>query len=228
MLEFRNVSKIYTDKTNKFVALEHINLTIKAEEKIIIVGESGAGKSTLLNILGLIDLKFSGDYFINNQDTATFNNTKISLFRNEYFGYIFQNYVLVEDDTVYENIEIPLLYSKKIKANQRKEKIQKIAEKLNIQQHLHKKVTKLSGGERQRVAIARALVNEPEIVLMDEPTSALNKELSEMIMDYVYDYINTNKKSLIIVTHDLKRVVKGTYRKIVLEDGKIKEDTIVD
>lgn len=225
MLRLDNIVKTYVDKKQVFEALKNVSLEIKEQEKVIIVGESGAGKTTLLNIIGLIDLNYDGTYYLNNKDARTFNNTAISQFRNQYFGYIFQSYVLVEDDSVYDNIEIPLLYSKKFPRKLHKEKIIAVAKKMNIEEHLYKKVTKLSGGERQRVAIARALVNEPEIIIMDEPTSALNRELSKMIMDYVYDYINENHKTLIIVTHDLERVIAGSYRKIVLLDGEIISDT---
>lgn len=224
MLHLKKVSKTFKDVSKDIQALKEIDLNIKKGEVLIVVGESGSGKSTLLNILGFIYSEYEGTYFFENLDSKQMTPSQKARYRNEIFGYVFQNFSLVEEDNVYENIEIPLLYSRKFKSREHKEKILALVKKFGIEHVLYKKVKYLSGGERQRVALARALVNEPDIVLMDEPTSALNEEMSEMIMNYVYQYIEENQKTLIIVTHDLNRVVKGAYRKIVLKNGeKIEE-----
>lgn len=224
MIQLKEVSKTYYDKNQKYVALDKINLEIKQGEVVIIVGESGAGKSTLLNVVGLTLSNYEGEYLLNNIDVNHFSNIEKASFRNAYFGYIFQNYLLVENDSVYDNVEIPLLYSKKFNPNEKKKRIKEIVEKVGLTNHLYKKVSKLSGGEKQRVAIARSLVNMPEVILMDEPTSALNEEMSKTIMDLIYNYVRENNKTLIIVTHDLNRVVNGEYRKIFLKNGKMISD----
>lgn len=219
MIELKHILKQFKE----LKAVNDVSLDIKKEDIVIIEGESGSGKTTLLKIMGLMDTKFEGEYYLNGKNIKQLTNTEISNYRNAVFGYIFQDYLLVENETVENNIKIPLYYSDKFKKSEWKVKIKNISQQLNIEHLLNKKVSKLSGGERQRVAIARAFVNEPEIILMDEPTSALNRELSQVLMNYVYEYIDVNKATLIIVTHDINRVAYKSYCSIIMKDGKIEK-----
>lgn len=227
-IKLTDVDKIYqtNHQSEKVKALSQVSLEINSEEVIFIIGESGAGKSTLLNIISLLDNAYDGEYLLDGQNAKTTPESEKATLRNEIFGFLFQDYALLEDDTVYENIEIPLLYSKKFKRKDRKAKIKNMIEIMQLSDFSSKRVKYLSGGQRQRVAIARALINEPEILVLDEPTGSLNKETSDSIMDYIYDYISQYKKTLILVTHDLEKVKKGKARVIKLHCGKIISDAV--
>lgn len=222
-----NLNKIYqtNHQSEKVQALSQVSLEINSEEIIFIIGESGAGKTTLLNIISLLDNLYEGDYFLENQNTKKLSESEKAKIRNQIFGFSFQDYALIEDDTVSENIEIPLLYSKKFKRKERKAQIKMVIEQMQLSEFTSKKVKFLSGGQRQRVALARAIVNEPEILVLDEPTGSLNKETSDHIMEYIYKYIKDNQKTLILVTHDLEKIKKCEGRVIKLHAGKIVSDT---
>lgn len=225
-IQLTNLSKIYqtNHQNEKVQALSQISLEIRSEEIVFIIGESGAGKTTLLNLISLLDNTYEGEYLLDNQDTKNISESDKATIRNEIFGFLFQDYALLEEDTVYENIEIPLLYSKSIKRKDRKTKIKNMMELMQLSEFSSMKVKHLSGGQRQRVAIARALVNEPEVLVLDEPTGALNKETSDMIMDYIYNYIELYKKTLILVTHDLEKIKRNEARVIKLHAGKVISD----
>lgn len=227
-LELKNVNKVYKGKSkeDEVHALCNMNLRIGEGEKIIIIGESGAGKSTLLNAISLLDNDYIGNYTIEDKVVNSLNEKDMAYFRNQIFGYIFQSYALIDDDTVYENVGIPLLYSNKFKRKQRSERIKEILQKVHLDKEIYKKVKNLSGGQRQRVAIARALVNMPEILMLDEPTGALNRTMSDSIMNYIYEYINENNKIMILVTHDIEKVKKGTCRVIEMKMGEIVSDSV--
>lgn len=217
-LELQGISKSYNKKTEPLKVLEDINLTVKEGERIIITGASGAGKSTLLNILGLVDNDFEGEYLLDGKSYKKLKEKEISKLRNETFGFIFQEYALIEEDTVFDNVKIPLLYSDEKRRNYRKRVIE-ILERVGLQEKIDKKVCLLSGGERQRVAIARALVNNPQIILADEPTSSLDDERAKQIIDIIYNYLDETS-ILLLVTHDLQRL-SGINEKIIrLEKGR--------
>lgn len=220
-----NVEKVYTTK-NETIALTNINLEINKGEIVLIVGESGAGKSSLLNIISLVDRKFEGNYYLFGKNVKEFNEGELALYRSDFFGHVFQDYSLIENDTVYENVIIPLYYSKKYTKLQRKQQILKVLKEVELEDVVDKKIKHLSGGEKQRVAIARALVNDPEILILDEPTGALNREMSDKIMEYIYNYVNKYNKTMILVTHDLDKVKKGLARVIKISDTKIVSDEI--
>lgn len=214
-----------TRKFDELTAVDDITLTINKQEIVIIEGESGSGKTTLLKMIGLLDSQFSGNYSLFDKNVLDLTDTEKAQYRNEMFGYIFQDYQLLENETVFYNIKIPLLYSKKFKSKNHRDLVENVAEKMSILPLINKKVKFLSGGEKQRVAIARAIVNQPEIILMDEPTSALNRTLSNALMNYIYDYVESNKATLVIITHDINRVAKKAYTSILMKDGKIIEYT---
>ncbi len=222
MLNLRNINKVYSSGTvSETKIFSDANLEIKKGELVAIIGDSGVGKTTLLNIIGLLDREFDGEYKINGTECSSFSALNIANMRNEMFGYVFQEYALIEEDTVYNNIQVPLLYSKKIKRKDRREEIKKISKVLKIDDLLDKEVMNLSGGQKQRVAIARALVNRPEVLLLDEPISSLNPDLSSEVILFMINYAVENKKTLILITHNLERIDYNFDIIKKLENGKI-------
>ena len=217
----KNLDKIYGTSLNKIEALKDVNLNIEEGEFISIIGKSGSGKSTLLNIIGTLDNQTNGEYKLNNIDIKSINKKELSKIRANYFGFVVQQFALISDYTVYENIEIPLVYAK-IKKNERKVLIDSITKKLGIYDKLSKTPKELSGGQQQRVAIARALINNPKVILADEPTGALDSKTSKEIIEILKE-LNEQDITIIIVTHD-KDVSSICERIIEVEDGQIVKD----
>lgn len=215
IIEIKNLSKVYD---NEIKVLDNINLSIKKGELIAIMGPSGSGKSTLLNILGLIDVQSSGNYYIEGKEVKDLIKNKPNLVRNKLFGFIFQYYALLKQYTVIENVMLPLTY-RKISNKERVEKSILYLKKVGLFYLKDKKINKLSGGQQQRVAIARALVTEPEIILADEPTGNLDQKTGQDIMDLLIE-INAAGKTVIIVTHDYN-IAKQCSRIVRVIDGKI-------
>ena len=212
------VSKSY--QTNNY-AVKAVNQADFAADKgtsVAIIGPSGSGKSTLLNMMGLIIYPDFGRILINGEDVTNLPDTALCHFRNSYFGYVVQDFALIDRESVF--IRIPLLYNKKIKRGEHKERIHRAAESLLIQDKLHRKVEQLSGGERQRVAIARAIVCDQPIILADEPTGSLDAVNRDRVMDILMDLCNEKGKTLIIVTHDTS-VAERCDRIIRMKDGQI-------
>lgn len=222
MINLIDVNKEYIlSEKNKIDALKKINLKIKPGEFISIIGKSGSGKSTLLNIISCLDNKYIGEYYLNDVNMTEKKLNELAEIRNKTFGFIFQNFNLLQKLTAIENIEIPLIY-KKIPKRQRLEIINKVAKDLEISNRLMHKPKELSGGEQQRVAIARALVTNPDIILADEPTGALDEKTGRQILN-ILKRLNEKGKTVIIVTHDLE-ISRLTDRTITLSDGKIISD----
>lgn len=215
IIEIKNLSKVYD---NEIKVLDNINLSIKKGELIAIMGPSGSGKSTLLNILGLIDVQSSGNYYIEGKEIKDLMKNKPNLVINKLFGFIFQYYALLKQYTVIENVMLPLTY-RKISNKERVEKSILYLKKVGLFYLKDKKINKLSGGQQQRVAIARALVTEPEIILADEPTGNLDQKTGQDIMDLLIE-INAAGKTVIIVTHDYN-IAKQCSRIVRVIDGKI-------
>lgn len=214
-----NITKIYSyGKQNAFIALNNVSLELKSGEMCAICGTSGAGKTTLLNIIGLADTATQGQYRLNGEIIKSYSDKKLANLRNQYFGYVLQDYGLVSDETVYENVIIPLIFSK-TKCKDYKTKAQKALEKVGIAELSSKNVNKLSGGQKQRVAIARALINEPTIILADEPTGALDEKTGQEIIQCFRDICNLGK-TIVIVTHD-RNIATRCDRIIEISDGKI-------
>lgn len=217
IINLENISKIYGANDGKVEAIKEISLEINKGELVAIVGASGSGKSTLLNIMGCIDKPTSGKYFINSYDTSEYSEKELAKCRNLNIGFVLQYFGLINSYTVYENIELPLIYSKK---KNKKEVILDVLKKLDIEEKKDKTPSELSGGQSQRVAIARALVNDPKIILADEPTGALDKETSQQVMNILIE-LNKQGKTVVIVTHD-ENISNRCDKVIRIEDGCIK------
>ena len=220
MIEIKNLVKIYNKgKTNEFCALKGIDLSIEEGEMVAIIGKSGAGKSTLLHILAAIDSYDKGSYLVDGVSVGDLKEKDRARYRYQKFGIVMQNYALIDEYTIEENVQIPLIFGK-VKGNDvRREKIMTALENVGLAELAKKPVRQLSGGQKQRVAIARALVNNPTFLLADEPTGALDSKTSGEIMD-VFEKLNQGGKTVIIVTHDME-VAARCGRVIEISDGEI-------
>lgn len=218
MIKLEGISKIYNKKkSNEFYALDKVNVEINKGELVAIIGKSGAGKSTMMHIIGCIDDFEEGTYELNGKDISGVNAKKKAEIRNKEIGIVMQDFALIDEYTVEENVMIPLYFTKGVK--NKKDKVKSALEKVGIADLKSKPINKLSGGQKQRVAIARAIVNEPEILLADEPTGALDTKTGQEIMN-VFKEINDNGKTVIIITHDME-IAKQCKRIIEIKDGKI-------
>lgn len=222
MIELKNIEKIFPIGSYDIHVLKRINLKIEKGEMVAIIGPSGSGKSTLLNILGFMDSPSIGEYYLNNINTSTYNDMQYSKLRGNIVSFIFQDYNLLDDYNVYENVELPLLH-KRIRNKEKKKLINSTLAKLGIEDRVNLKVSKLSGGERQRVAIARTLVTGCDILLADEPTGALDQKRGQEILKILKDLNEKEGKTLIIVTHDLE-IAKKCKRIIKIVDGQVDEE----
>lgn len=193
IIELRDIKKIYGSGSAETVALKNINLSIKKGEMIAIMGPSGCGKSTLLNIMGGIDVPNNGTYFLNGQEINKVNFNKLAKIRNKNISFIFQEFALLKEFSVLDNVILPLNF-RKITSKEKKLTALKYLEKLQIQDLANKKVMNLSGGQQQRVAIARSLIQESELILADEPTGALDQENGENIMNILKSLIRMKEK----------------------------------
>ena len=219
MVIINNVTKIYNPKkSNEFEALHGVSCEISDGELVAIIGKSGAGKSTLLHILACIDSYQDGEYRIDDTLVKGLSERKYARIRNEKIGMVMQDFALVEDFTALENVMIPLNFSKK-KVKGKKEKALAALRSVGIEDLAKKPCNKLSGGQKQRVAIARAIVNEPSMILADEPTGALDTKTSDEIME-LFKSLNSQGRTVVIVTHDPK-VAEECGRIIEISDGKI-------
>lgn len=219
MIKLNNIVKIYNPKkANEFEALHGVSCEIADGEMIAIIGKSGAGKSTLLHILACIDNYQSGEYIIDDTLVKDLSERKYARIRNEKIGMVMQDFALVEDFTALENVLIPLNFSKK-KVKGKKEKALAALKAVGMEEYAKKPCNKLSGGQKQRVAIARAIVNEPSMILADEPTGALDTKTSAEVME-LFKSLNEQGRTVIIVTHDPK-VAEKCDRIIEISDGMI-------
>ena len=222
MLKLKNIVKEYPTGDSKVVALKGVNIEFRKSEFVSILGHSGCGKTTLLNIIGGLDQYTTGDLIIEGKSTKDFKDGDWDSYRNHSIGFVFQNYNLIPHQSVLSNVELALTLSGVSKA-ERKEKAKAALEKVGLGDQIHKKPNQMSGGQMQRVAIARALVNDPEILLADEPTGALDTETSVQIMDLLKEI--SNEKLVIMVTHNPELAEEYSTRIIRLIDGNIVDDT---
>lgn len=217
MIELKNITKIYNPKKhNRFRALNGITFSVNDGEFCAIIGKSGSGKSTLLHIIGMLDTFSGGEYFLNGKNVSKFNERAAAKIRARSIGFVKQDFALIDEYSTLDNVMIPL-YS--IKASDKKKKALLAIEKLGIINLANKEVSQLSGGEKQRVAIARAIVNDPKIILADEPTGSLDSKTAADIMS-VFKRLNDDGKTVIIVTHDLG-IANQCDRIIEISDGEI-------
>ncbi|AOL15576.1 ABC transporter ATP-binding protein [Sulfolobus sp. A20] len=218
MIKLENVTKIYMGNV-KTVALRDINLTISEGEFLAILGPSGSGKSTLLSIIGTLDRPTTGKVYIYDKDITTLDDNEVSKIRNEYIGFVFQNFNLISRLTILENVELPLI-ARGVSKSKREEIAMEALKLVGLDGYYKKRPNELSGGQQQRVAIARALAQNPKVLLADEPTGNLDSVNAKNIMEIfkkVNDEFNT---TVIVVTHD-REVASYTERKIYIRDGRI-------
>lgn len=217
MIIVKNLTKTYNKgKSNQFNAIENITFSVDDNELVAIVGTSGAGKSTLLHIVSTIDNATSGEVEIDGCDITKISNAKRAEMRNKQIGLVIQDYALINDYNVLENVMLPLTFSK---VKNKKEKALSALSDIGIEHLAKKQISKLSGGEKQRVAIARAIVNNPKYIFADEPTGNLDSVTTEGIID-LFQTLNKKGKTIIIITHDMN-VANKCHRIIRLADGKI-------
>ena len=225
MIELKNINKYYRNDEESLHVLKDINLKADAGEMIAVMGPSGSGKSTLINLLGFIDTKFEGEYLFEDENLVTTTDDRLSKTRNEMVGFVFQYFSLIENYTVYENVELPLLYNG-YGFHQTKEKVMSALEKVGIADKAEKHPRQLSGGQQQRVAIARALINQPKFIIADEPTGALDTHTSNEIMELFKELNRRDHATIFLVTHD-PEVVPYCTRLVKIRDGAITEDRAV-
>ena len=217
MIKLENIEKVYTTKTIETLALNNINMNIGLGEFISIMGPSGCGKSTLLNIMGLLDAPSKGKVEINGTQFQQFSDKQLARFRNQSIGFIFQSYHLINDLSVIDNVEHPLLY-RSVSAKQRRTLAKEALEKVGLSNRIKHFPNQLSGGQKQRVAIARAIVGKPSIILADEPTGNLDSVMGNEVMDILLKLNHEEKTTIVMVTHD-ENMAKKTHRLLRLFDG---------
>ncbi|MBL7947232.1 MAG: ABC transporter ATP-binding protein [Flavobacteriales bacterium] len=223
LLKTIDLSKVYRTDTVETTALNNVSITVAQGEFVAIMGPSGCGKSTLLNIIGLLDSPSSGSYLVNGEDVSSYNERKRAEVRKSTIGFVFQSFNLIDELTVKENIELPLIYTRMGKS-ERHERVEQAMQRMNIGHRAKHFPQQLSGGQQQRVAIARAVVNAPKLILADEPTGNLDTAMGEEVMGLLSE-LNKLGTTVIIVTHSL-RDAGYAQRTIKLLDGKVVEGNV--
>lgn len=218
IITVNNVNKTYHNGLLELQVLKNISFSVKKGEFLAIMGSSGSGKSTMMNILGCLDHEYDGEYFLDGIDISKSSEDELSEIRNKKIGFIFQSFNLLPRLTALENVELPLVYSSVPKAD-RHQKALELLELVGLKDRVHHRPNELSGGQRQRVAIARALVNNPSIILADEPTGNLDSKSEEEIIE-ILQKLNKMGKTIVIVTHE-PNIGEIAQRKIVFKDGEI-------
>lgn len=218
MIKINNLSKVFRTEEVETKALNDINLSIQNGEFVSIMGPSGSGKSTLLNIVGLLDSATGGSYQLFNQEILGLKESEKAKVRKQNIGFIFQNFNLIDELSVYDNIELPLIYNN-IPSSERKKKVEAIAERLGISHRLKHFPQQLSGGQQQRVAVARALINEPKIILADEPTGNLDSKNGNEVMELLTD-LHAQGSTILMVTHS-DYDASFSQKTILMKDGMI-------
>ena len=222
LIELRNVYKIYSEGLESEVrALDGVSLEVERGEFVAVVGQSGSGKSTMMNVLGCLDIPTRGDYFLDGVDVRELSDKELSRIRNKQIGFIFQQYNLIQNLTVLENVELPLIYQG-IDPIDRRELAMEALGRVGLADRAQHKPTQMSGGQQQRVAIARAISTHPPIIMADEPTGALDSRTGHEVLGFLQQ-LNKEGSTVILITHD--NGIAATARRVVrIADGKIIED----
>ncbi|MDU1910000.1 ABC transporter ATP-binding protein [Fusobacterium sp.] len=221
MIKVEHLNKYYINGEMKLHALKDLSFHIKEGEFVAIMGSSGSGKSTMMNILGCLDKNSEGTYILDGIDVSKIKDEELCKIRNVKIGFVFQSFNLLSKLTALENVELPLIYAG-VGKKEREEKAKEVLKKVGLENRMHHKPNELSGGQKQRVAIARALVNEPAIILADEPTGNLDSVSEREIMEIFTDF-NKQGKTIIVVTHE-PEVARYVKRVLLFKDGRIIRD----
>ena len=225
MISVKDLEKTYQMGTERVRALRGVSLTIERGEYVAIMGPSGSGKSTLMNIIGCLDTPSSGGYELNGKQVSQMTDDELAHVRNREIGFVFQTFNLLPRADALHNVELPLIY-RGIPGKERKERSMQALDSVGLGDRVHHKPNEMSGGQRQRVAIARALVNNPSIILADEPTGNLDSKTGEEIME-VFDHLNEQGHTIILVTHE-EGIAKHSRRTVRLHDGEVAVDELVE
>lgn len=224
LIEMKEIIKAYNIGLESEIEILHgIDLKIYEGEFVAIVGESGSGKSTLMNIIGVLDKQTKGEYYLDGIDIKNANEAEMNVIRNKKIGFVFQNFNLIGRTSALRNVELPMLYAG-IPAEQRTKRAKELLSKVGMESRMNHMPNELSGGQKQRVAIARSLVNNPAIILADEPTGALDSETSTMVMNIFNDLNKNQGKTIILITHS-KEIAEQCPRIVTIKDGKIINDS---
>jgi putative ABC transport system ATP-binding protein len=224
LIELADIWKIYLLDEMTVEALRGVSLEIEKGEYVALMGPSGSGKSTLMNTLGCLDRPTRGSYLLDGEEVATMSSDARAHLRNRKIGFVFQNFNLLVRTSALENVELPLLYSRQMSSRQRRRQARKVLEQVGLKDRMGHHPGQLSGGQQQRVAIARAIINEPAILMADEPTGNLDSRTSREVMDLFRELNQRDGITIILVTHD-PSVARHARRLLVLRDGQVVQDT---
>lgn len=224
MIKISNLEKVYRTDEVETIALNKLSMEIKKGEFVAVMGPSGCGKSTLLNILGLLDDPDAGSFLFNGQEIAGFNERQRADLRKRNIGFVFQSFNLIDELTVFENVELPLIYTG-VKAAERKKKVEEVLEKVQIMHRRNHYPQQLSGGQQQRVAVARAVVNTPKLILADEPTGNLDSSNGNEVMELLTN-LNEQGTTIVMVTHS-EHDARYSHRIIRMLDGQTVTENIL-
>lgn len=225
IITVNHLVKIYKMGDLEVHALRGISLTIQKSDFVAIMGKSGSGKSTFMNIIGCLDVPTKGEYSLDKVNIGTLNKDQLAQLRNKKIGFVFQSFNLLSRTTALENVELPLMYNSKIASREMRDMAMRALESVGLSDRSHHFPNQLSGGEQQRVAIARALVNDPVVILADEPTGNLDTRTSVEVMD-IFQQLNKKGITVVIVTHE-PDIASYSNRNITFKDGKVQKDIVV-
>ncbi|TET48755.1 MAG: ABC transporter ATP-binding protein [Actinomycetota bacterium] len=226
VIDMKNITKVYRIGDIKVNALRGTDLTIREGEFVALMGPSGSGKSTLMNIIGALDIPTSGSYLLEDIDISKLNDNQLAEIRNKKIGFVFQTFNLLSRANVMGNIELPLIYSRKNLKKSRRKMVSDVIESIGLTEWIRHRPNELSGGQKQRVAIGRALVNDPAVILADEPTGNLDSRTGEEILAIFQD-LNRQGKTILFVTHELE-LAKHAQKIVYLRDGMIINEEKID